>query len=215
VKIRAALVEDSPYIARSMVEKLTASGNVEILFVASNGQEAIQKLSGIIPDVVLMDISMPVMDGIEATRRIHHLLPGIKIVMLTVLDETDKIFEAILAGATGYLLKEERAEKIILALEEAIKGGAPMSPSIASKALQLIRGTNPEVAGKNKFELTERELQVLELVAKGENYNQIAEATFISPKTVRKHIENIYKKLQVHNKVEAIQVATKNKLFSR
>ena len=214
MKIKLALVEDSPYIARSMSEKLTASGRVDILFVASNGQDAIQKLSVDTPDIVLMDISMPEMDGIEATKRIHHLLPATKIVMLTVLDEAEKIFEAILAGATGYLLKEERAEKIIAALEEAIQGGAPMSPTIATKALQLIRGKDPEsVDQKNKFDLSERELQILELMSKGENYNQIAEATFISPKTVRKHIENIYKKLQVHNKVEAMQKAMKNKLF--
>src|SRR3569833_1380513 len=134
MKIKLALVEDSPYIARSMSEKLTASGRVDILFVASNGQDAIQKLSVDTPDIVLMDISMHEMDGIEATKRIHHLLPSTKIVMLTVLDEAEKIFEAILAGATGYLLKEERAEKIIAALEEAIQGGAPMSPTIATKA---------------------------------------------------------------------------------
>jgi DNA-binding NarL/FixJ family response regulator len=156
---------------------------------------------------------MPVMDGIEATRRIHHLFPQVKIVMLTVFDDAEKIFEAILAGATGYLLKDEKLEKIIAALEEAMEGGAPMSPIIASKAMQLIRGKIPQATQTN-FNLTEREIEILELISNGANYNQIAERTFISPKTVRKHIENIYKKLQVHNKVDAAKVAMKNKLFT-
>ncbi len=215
MKIKTALVEDSPHIARSMREKIAAFENVEVLFVASNGHDAILKISSWTPDVLLMDINMPLMNGIEATKRIHHLFPQVKIVMLTVFDEAEKIFEAILAGATGYLLKDEKPEKIIAALEDAMDGGAPMSRAIAMKSLQLIRGKNPGAAvEKNNFNLSARELEILERVSKGENYNQIAEHIFISPKTVRKHIENIYTKLQVHNRVEATQKAIKNKLFS-
>jgi len=212
--IKTALVEDNPHLARSMKEKIALFDNVEVMFVACNGQDAIQKLSAYAADVLLMDINMPLMDGIEATKRIHHLFPHVKIVMLTVFDQADKIFEAILAGATGYLLKDEKPERIIAALEEAMEGGAPMSPAIAAKALQLIRGKNPEPTQlHNNFGLSERELEILELISKGDNYNQIAEKIFVSPKTVRKHIENIYLKLQVHNKVEAVQKAIKNKLF--
>jgi DNA-binding NarL/FixJ family response regulator len=174
----------------------------------------IHQLSVKLPDLVLMDINMPVLDGIEATKKIRHLFPSIKIVMLTIFDETEKIFDAILAGATGYLLKDEKPEKLLAAIEEAMDGGAPMSASIAMKSLQLIRGKNEGPRDKKEFNLSQRELEILELIAKGENYNQIAEKLFISPKTVRKHIENIYTKLQVHNKVEAIQVATRNKLLS-
>ena len=215
MKIKTALVEDNPHLAQSIKEKLSSFKKVDMLFVASNGQDAIQKLSAVIPDVLLMDINMPVMDGIEATRRIHHLFPSVKIVMLTVFDEAEKIFEAILAGACGYLLKDEKPERIIAALEEVTEGGAPMSPVIASKSLQLIKGNNKEITpDKNSFQLTKREIETLELIAKGKNYQQIAQELFISPKTVRKHIENIYAKLQVHNKTEAIQVASKHKLLS-
>jgi DNA-binding NarL/FixJ family response regulator len=213
-KIRIAVAEDNPRLARSIRETLEVFDQVELLFVASNGQEMIHKLSSALPDLVLMDINMPVLDGIEATKKIRHLFPQVKIVMLTIFDETEKIFDAILAGAGGYLLKDEKPEKLIAAIEEAMEGGAPMSASIAAKSLQLIRGKNTEAVSKKEFNLSARELEILELLAKGENYNQIAEKLFISPKTVRKHIENIYTKLQVHNKVEAIQVATKNKLLS-
>ena len=157
---------------------------------------------------------MPVMDGIEATKRIHHLFPSVKIVMLTIFDDAEKIFDAILAGATGYLLKDEKPNKILAAIEEALEGGAPMSASIALKSLALIRGKSAESTKESKeFNLSKRELEILELLATGENYHQIADKLFISPKTVRKHIENIYTKLQVHNKIEAIQIATKHKLL--
>ncbi len=174
----------------------------------------IHQLSSNVPDIILMDISMPVMDGIEATKRIHHLFPQVKIVMLTIFDDAEKIFDAILAGATGYLLKDEKPAKILAAMEEAMEGGAPMSASIALKSLALIRGKNSESSEEKKeFNLSKREVEILELIAKGENYHQIADKLFISPKTVRKHIENIYSKLQVHTKIEAIKMAAKHKLL--
>ena len=135
--MKIALVEDNPHLARSLKENLSAFENVEVLFVASNGQDALQKLASQTPDIVLMDINMPVMNGIEATKRVKHHFPAIKIIMLTVFDEAEKIFDAILAGACGYLLKDEKPEKILSALEEAMEGGAPMSPSIASKSLSV------------------------------------------------------------------------------
>ncbi len=138
--------------------------------------------------LLLMDLNMPVMDGIEATRRISQAFPGIRVIVLTVFEETEKIFESILAGATGYLLKDAKPGQIAGALEEAMEGGAPMSPVIAMKSLELI--------------------------AKGETYQQMADKIFVSPKTVRKHIENIYRKMQVHNKVQAIRLGHKHKLFS-
>ncbi len=213
MKIKTALVEDNPHLALSISEKLSSFEEVEVLFVAGNGQEAIRKLSVQVPDVILMDISMPVMDGLEATGRIHHLFPSVKIVMLTVFDEPEKIFKAILAGATGYLLKDEKPGKILSALEEAMEGGAPMSVSIAAKSLELIRGTNKVIPpDKNDFNLTKRELEILHRISIGENYQQIADRLFISPRTVRKHIENIYLKMQVHNKVDAVRLAIEHKI---
>jgi DNA-binding NarL/FixJ family response regulator len=130
--------------------------------------------------------------------------------MLTVFDESDKIFDSILAGANGYLLKDEKPTKLYEAIEEALDDGAPMSPAIANKALRLIRGGTKEVLKPVEFGLTAREVEILDYIAAGKNYTVIADALFISPKTVRKHIENIYKKLQVHNKVEAIQLAQRH-----
>lgn len=208
MKIKVAVAEDNPNLARAIRENLASFEDVELLFVAGNGMDAIQKMSSALPDVILMDIHMPVMDGIEATRRINHLFPQVKIIMLTVFDDSDKIFDSIMAGATGYLLKDETPGKILAALEEAMEGGAPMSSLIASKSLQLIkRGTSSPTPEKRDYNLSEREVEILELIAKGENYQEIADKLFISPKTVRKHIENIYRKLQVHNKVDAVKLA--------
>ena len=213
MKIKVGLVEDSPNLARSLKENISAFENVEVMFVASNGQEALQKLFSFTPEIILMDINMPVMNGIEATKRIKHQFPEIKIIMLTIFDDGDNLFNSILAGATGYLLKDEKPGKILDALEEAMEGGSPMSPVIATKSLQLIRGRKAEVSDAiEKYNLTKREIEILELTAKGETYSQIADKTFISPKTVRKHIENIYVKLQVHNKIDAVRLAIDNKI---
>jgi len=213
MKIKVGLVEDSPNLARSLKENISAFENVEVMFVASNGQEALQKLFSFTPEIILMDINMPVMNGIEATKRIKHQFPEIKIIMLTIFDDGDNLFNSILAGATGYLLKDEKPGKILDALEEAMEGGSPMSPVIATKSLQLIRGKKAEVSDAiEKYNLTKREIEILELTAKGETYSQIADKTFISPKTVRKHIENIYVKLQVHNKIDAVRLAIDNKI---
>jgi DNA-binding NarL/FixJ family response regulator len=213
MKIKIALVEDNPNLARSLKENISSNESIEVLFTASNGQDAIRKLASKIPDIILMDINMPVMDGIEATRSIRHFFPSVKVIMLTVFDDEENIFNAVLAGASGYLLKDEKPEKIFLALDEAMEGGAPMSPVIATKSLQFIRGKKQNlVSGEDKFDLTTREIEILEHLSKGETYQQIAEKLFISPKTVRKHIENIYIKLQVHNKVDALRFAHENKI---
>lgn len=213
MKIKVGLVEDNPQLAQSLKENISSFENVEVLFVAYNGQDALQKLFSCNPDIILMDINMPVMNGIEATKRIKHQFPNIKIIMLTIFDDGDNLFNSILAGATGYLLKDENPGRILVAFEEAMEGGSPMSPVIATKSLQLIRGKNPDGIQKgNEYNLTKREIEILELIAKGETYLQIANKIFVSPKTVRKHIENIYVKLQVHNKVDAVRLALEKKI---
>ncbi|WP_306643430.1 response regulator [Sanyastnella coralliicola] len=210
MKIQVAVAEDNPNLIRSVLEKLQLFDQVEVMWVASNGVEVIQKVTNQQPDVILMDINMPEMNGVEATRKVKDQFPKVKVIMLTVFDETDKIFNSILAGASGYLLKDEKPGKLIQAIEEAMEGGAPMSPVIAAKSLQLIRSGKQEPVESVDFGLTNREMEILEEISKGKNYQQIADKLFISPKTVRKHIENIYRKLQVHNKVEAIQLAMKH-----
>ena len=135
--------------------------------------------------------------------------------MLTVFDDEDRIFKAIQAGAKGYLLKDESPEKIHESIKMIMEGGAPMSPTIAAKSLALLRNVkhNPAVSESENFDLSKREIEVLEELSNGLDYNRIAEKLFISPSTVRKHIENIYKKLQVNNKVTAVQKASKHNII--
>lgn len=209
-KISIGIAEDNPSLIRSILEKLSLFDQVDVLWVATSGGEVIEKVTNVQPDLILMDINMPEMDGIQATKKVKDHYPNVCIVMLTVFDESQKIFNSIVAGASGYLLKDEKPKKLIQAIEEAVEGGAPMSPVIAAKSLQLIRTVKTESTSTVDFGLSNREMEILEQIAQGKNYQEIATALFISPKTVRKHIENIYRKLQVHNKVEAVQLALKH-----
>jgi DNA-binding NarL/FixJ family response regulator len=162
-----------------------------------------------------MDIEMPKMNGIEATEIVKQKYPQIKIIMLTVFDNDENIFNAIKAGADGYLLKEVNPKDLHQGILDTMNGGATMTPSIAMKTLKLFR--NPidfeTVVNCDDIKLTIREVEVLEQLSKGLKYNAIAENLFLSVGTIRKHVENIYTKLQVHNKLEAIQKAKNNNLI--
>ncbi len=214
---KIAIVEDNKLLANSIKEKLEFfTDDISFEFIAENGQHLLEILETKNDlDVILMDISMPIMDGIKATEIVKGKYPHIKIIMLTVFDNDDKIFDAIQAGANGYLLKDEPPDKILEAIKDIINGGAPMSPSIAIKTIELLR--NPDKRKNkenlNKFTLSKREIEVLEQLSMGLNYKNIAANLFISPSTVRKHIENIYRKLQVSNKMKAVQKAQKNNLI--
>ena len=167
-------------------------------------------------DVILMDIQMPEMDGIKATELVKNKYPQIKVIMLTVVDDDDCVFKAIKAGANGYLLKEINAENLYKSIIEVTKGGAPMTPSIALKTLNLLRNPNlldAKPDEQEEIKLSKRETEILIQLSKGLNYNDISENLIISPSTVRKHIENIYKKLQVHSKMEAVMKAQKRNLI--
>lgn len=215
--IQIAITDDKPQILRALSSALSFFPDIEILFTARHGQDAIDKISasGKKPQVMLMDIEMDAMDGITATGRIKQQWPEIQILMLTVLDTEDKIFQAVMAGASGYLLKEEQPERLLQSIRDAHEGRLAMSPLIAAKALSLLRqGPKQENYLKvSDFQLSEREVEILELVAQGKNYKQIAEKLFISPKTVRNHTHNIHQKLQVNSKTEAVNIALRNKWF--
>jgi DNA-binding NarL/FixJ family response regulator len=217
MSIKICIAEDNYFLGKAIEEKLSFFDNVSHKFTAVNGAELIGKLEeNHNIDIVLMDIQMPVMDGIKATEIIKNKYPQIKVIMLTVLDDDDYIFKAIKAGANGYLLKEIDAEKLYKSIEEVLDGGAPMSPSIALKTLNLLR--NPQSIEHKEIDteeikLSKRETEILEQLSKGLKYNDIADNLIISPATVRKHIENIYKKLQVHNKMEAVIKAQQHKLI--
>lgn len=215
MNIRIAIAEDNERLARSLVQKLAFFAGIELRMQAKDGADLLAQVNANPQvDLVLMDIEMPVLDGIEATRQIKQRFPQIKVVMLTVFDADDKVFQAIVAGADGYLLKDEPPHKLEESIRMVMQDGAPMSASIAAKTLRLLRQPLPaSTEAQPEFGLSQRETEILEQLCKGLGYNQIAENLIISPFTVRKHIENIYSKLKVHNKAEAIQTANRHRLI--
>ncbi|MCF8254799.1 MAG: response regulator transcription factor [Bacteroidia bacterium] len=218
-----AIVDDKKSLRTALMEKLNAFENYEVLFTAENGEDFLMKMmearKSVEPDVVLMDIDMPIMNGIEAVAKGKDRYPNSRYLMLTIFDEDEKIFSAIKAGADGYLLKDEPIEKIKEAIVSLLNNeGAPMSPSIARKALKLLMNASIEIDKKSTeevpyhYNLTPREKDVLELLVEGLEYKEIAQKMDTSPNTVRNHIANIYKKLHVTSKAQAIRLFTKNGL---
>ena len=214
--IRIAIVDDNTFLQKTIQDKLSFFADVELRMKAIHGQDIIEKLEkNHNLDLILMDIEMPKMNGIDATAIIKSKFPQIKIIMLTVFDNDENIFKAIKAGADGYFLKEVNPQELYNGIQETLSGGAGMTPSIALKTLKLLREplVFDDSIAKEEISLTSREIEVLEQLTKGLKYNAIAENLFLSPGTIRKHVENIYTKLQVHNKLEAIQKAKNNKLI--
>jgi len=210
MNIKVAIVDDNSFLITAIKEKLSFFDDISICHTSLNGSELLTKLEekrNI--DIILMDIEMPVLNGIEATQIVKQKYPQIKIIMLTAFDNDENIFNAIKAGADGYLLKEINPEELHNGIQETMNGGAAMNPSIALKTLKLLRNpiniSNPK--DQEIISLSKREVEVLEQLSKGLSYTMIADNLFLSPSTVRKHIENIYKKLQVHSKIEAVQKA--------
>lgn len=217
-----AIVDDKKSILAALEARLAATGDIAVLFTAENGKEFLEKMAEsrrtVEPDVVLMDIDMPVMDGIETVEKLKERYPQSKILMLTIFDEDDKIFRAIKAGASGYLLKDEPVEKIkeaIFSLRD--NEGAPMSPSIARRALNLLMRAQMDVAEVNRendlnqYQLSEREKEILLLLVDGLEYKEIAITTGLSPYTVRNHVSNVYRKLHITSKTQAIKMFSKKK----
>ncbi|HEX8376523.1 MAG TPA: response regulator transcription factor [Pedobacter sp.] len=224
MSIKIAVVDDKRILRTTLIEQLSFYEEVEVVLQSCDGKEFLSSMKALkteeIPQVVLMDIEMPVLDGIEAVAIGKQIYPDVHFLMLTVFDDDDKLFEAIKAGASGYLLKDERIANIVKSITELVHdGGVPMSPRIARKALSLLRNTpeklsSPKEIGESGV-LSSREMEILNRIVDGLNYNEIGERLFISPHTVRKHIANIYDKLHVTNKASAIKVAMVNKWFSQ
>jgi DNA-binding NarL/FixJ family response regulator len=214
--MRIAIVDDKQPNRVSLQEKLSFLKDIEVAFTAANGEDFLQQIKAQKQDidVVLMDIDMPIMNGIEAVNTGSSLYPQTKFLMLTVFDDDEKIFEAIKAGAIGYLLKDENVDKIIEALWQIVEyGGSPMSPRIARKALNLLMGSNLNKSTKEATVLSSREMDILKGLVEGLDYKGVAEKLFISPYTVRTHITKIYQKLHVSSKTQAVMLAVKNKWF--
>ena len=214
--IKIAIVDDNSFLQRAIQDKVEFFDDIDVKFKSFNGLELLAELEkNKNIDLILMDIEMPKMNGIEATAMVKQKYPQIKIIMLTVFDNDENIFKSIKSGADGYLLKEVNPDELHNGILETLNSGAIMTPSIALKTLKLFR--NPinfdHVNNLDDVKLTQREVEVLEQLSKGLKYNAIAENLFLSTGTIRKHVENIYTKLQVHNKLEAIQKAKDNNLI--
>ncbi|RAJ07979.1 response regulator [Arenibacter echinorum] len=216
MKIKVAIVDDNSFLLKAVEDKLAFFEAIVVKWKAVNGLQCLEKLeenSNL--DLILMDVEMPVLGGIEVTEKIKAQYPQIKIVMLTVFDNDENIFNAIKAGADGYLLKDVDPGTLYKGILDTLNGGAAMTPTVALRTLKLLR--NPialnNIATQEKVFLTNREVEVLEQLGKGLSHTKIAENLFLSPSTVRRHIENIYTKLQVHSKLEAVQKAKRNNLI--
>jgi len=200
-------VEDNAQLGQDIRDKLALSEEVEVVFEVRNGKELLQTLAaGIKPEVLLMDVQMPEMNGIEATLQAKQKYPNLKIVMLTVMDNEQKLFEALQAGASGYLLKDAKPHQLLNAINDVLEGGLPLSPTLASRVLGYLKGDKviPKPPVTAIEVLSKREKEVLECLKRGMAVKQISEELFIANKTVRKHLEHIYEKLQVHSASGAI-----------
>ncbi len=217
--IKVAIVDDKRLNRLNRAEELSFSKNINVVFTAQNGEEFLEKMKalkqGDLPEIVLMDIDMPEKNGIDTVREAKVIYSGVEFLMLTVFDEDEKIFEAVKAGASGYILKDESTETIINFIKQVKEFRAvPMSPSVARKALKLLCGGAAPSPTETKTEnsLTPREIEVLKGLVDGLDYKEIAEKLIVSPNTVRNQITSIYTKLHVTCKVDAVKLALKNKI---
>jgi DNA-binding NarL/FixJ family response regulator len=205
--INIIVVEDDPEIRDWVEGVITSAKGMNCMLSAPDAESCMRQYGKFDPDVVIMDIHLPGINGIECIQKIKPLKPDVQFIIFTVFEDDDKVFESLCAGASGYILKNTTADKLVAAIRDLHNGGSPMSPSIARKVIKSFQqpGMLPEYGN-----LSTREKELLNLLAKGYRYKEIAENLFISVETVRTHIRNIYEKLQVQSRTEAI-----NKVFPR
>lgn len=208
--IKVALCEDNQVFRESLEQFINDTPGFEVVASYSSAENIIEGIGMYAPEIILMDIDMPGMNGIKATGLIKTKFPDINVLILTVYEDDQKIFDAILAGATGYLLKKTAPEKILESIKELIAGGASMSASIVKKVISYFN--QKEAVSKNEYTLSQRELSILKCLVNGDSYKMIADHCDISIGTVRTHINNIYKKLHINSKSEAVAKALKERL---
>jgi DNA-binding NarL/FixJ family response regulator len=204
------VVEDRTRIRETVVDLINGTEGLRCVGAYGSCEALLDHLGDPPPDVILMDIGLPGMSGIDGVKAVKSRHPGVDILMHTVFDDDEKIFQSILAGASGYVLKNAESEELIRAIRE-IRVGAPMSASIARRMLAMMRGK--ETKPTDELNLTPRELEILQWLVEGYSYKKIAEKLFISPLTVQSHIKKVYEKLQVHSKSAAVSKALKYRLF--
>jgi DNA-binding NarL/FixJ family response regulator len=209
--VRVLLVDDHD-LFRTGLRNLLEEQGVHVIGEAAAGDEALRGVRELAPDVVVMDLNMPGMTGVEATRQIAGIAPLTRVLVLTISDQDGDVMDAILAGACGYLLKDASIQELMRGIRSAAMGESLISPHIASKVLQRLRASSaqPEIAEIIRTELSEREIDVLKLIANGKDNAQIAAELHISPKTVKNHISNILMKLQIDNRIQAAVYAVRS-----
>ena len=214
--IRVVICDDHALFRRGLTMVLAEEDDIEVVGEAEDGDSAVAVATDLAPDVVLMDVRMPKRSGIEATRAIAEAVPSARIVMLTVSDEEDDLYEAIKAGATGYLLKEISIEEVASAIRAVVSGQSLITPSMASKLLTEFSSLSKKAEARSAVPgptLTARELEVLKLVAQGMSNKEIAVELFISENTVKNHVRNILEKLHLHSRMEAVMYAVREKIL--
>jgi len=209
--IKVVIFEDNTNLRRGLTTLINGSNGFECTGAFGNCDNLIKNITDTKPDVVLMDIQMPGMDGIEAVKMLKPQFPEIKILMETIFEDDEKVFNSICSGAEGYILKNTPPVQILQAIREIHCGGAPMTPSIASKVLAMFK-SGTSFTRDESYNLTEREMEILKYLVDGMSYKAVAEKCFVSLDTVSSHVKNIYKKLQVHSKSEAVGKAIKGKI---
>ena len=210
MQIGIVVYEDNNSLRESLCNLITLSKDLLLLGNYARVEEVITQIKELQPDVILMDIDMPGMNGIEAVKQIRTFNQQVQIIMLTVFDDNRHVLDAICAGASGYLLKKHISDHLLDAIAQVLQGEAPMSPGIARMVIQSMQqSAKPAI---NNYNLTQREKEILSNLSKGNSYKLIAAELFISIDTVRTHIKNIYEKLQVHSQVEAVSKAVNERL---
>ncbi|MDP8956725.1 MAG: response regulator transcription factor [Actinomycetota bacterium] len=214
--LRILIVDDHALFRRGLQMVLKQEPDIDVVGEAGDGHEAVEKAQELMPDVILMDVRMPRRSGIEATEQIKDLLPHVKILMLTISDEEADLYDAIKAGASGYLLKEISIDEVADAIRSVWAGQSRISPSMAAKLLTEFAAMSKRAEERQQLpapRLTDREMEVLKLVAQGLNNRDIAKELFISENTVKNHIRNILEKLHLHSRMEAVVYAVREKLL--
>ena len=216
-KIKVAIVEDHDIFRKRLTELLGFYSDLELVFAAETAEVCLKNIEiaedGRKPDVILMDIELPGISGIEATFRIKESHDDMDIIMFTVFEDDERLFESIQVGATGYLLKDTPIDIVVESLKEVRRGGSPITPSIARKLMNMVtkpKNLHNNENSKNKpFDLTPSEIRILEHVTEGKSNKEIAEDLFLSPWTIKTHIKNIYKKMHVNSRAAAVRLALK------
>jgi len=209
--LKVAIVEDHPEFRAYLSALITGTVGFKCLGSFRSVEEALPKLTSQVPDVMLIDIGLPGMNGIEGIRLFKERFPELLFLTLTVHDDDERIFDALCAGASGYLLKKTPPARLVESVREAMQGGAPMSPEIARRVIKLFREIRPPE--RADYNLTPHETRILKLLVEGHNYKTAAATLDVAPTTINFHLQNIYQKLQVHSKSEAVAKALRNRLI--